>query len=498
MLFSHLQKTAGFAPPASGLHIQDSFVSYADMAKRVEHLAAGFLSLNMERGARIAIFMPNGPDFFMVTYALASLGAIAVPVNEVSGNAELEWLAEQCGFAAIIAASELLAPADKLARYGARDTTPIITLSHLENSKPSIEKLLDTPPEILPDLGPETVASYLLSSGSTGRPKLVPHTHGQLIACAEIASTSLNLTPDDMILNALPAHHAFGFLNGCFEVMSAGASTYYWADPGPLILSRKRFIDLLKRAKITVMPGVPYIYQTLSQLRQSVHLPDLRLVYSSGIALKRSIFDAFQQRFNLTLFQGYGCTETGMISLNGAQGRHSPWNSVGCASPGVEVEILDMEGHAQNQLGIGELFVRTPALIGGYVNATPQQNASFVKGGYLTGDLGRFDADGNIFITGRTKLIIEVAGDKVDPLEVEDILCLSPQVAEAVVVGVPDPRTGEQRLKAFIVQRDEITSEQLQAFCRSRMMGFKVPEIIEFIDKIPKSATGKVQRGKLI
>ncbi|MCF6328147.1 MAG: acyl--CoA ligase, partial [Devosiaceae bacterium] len=455
MLFLHLQKTANFAPPSSGLHTQNQFISYGDLAEKVEHLAAGFLSLGIAKGARIAVFMPNGPKFFMITYALAAIGAIIVPVNEASGEAELEWLAQKCAFEAIISANNFSATATKLARFcGGNPPSPIIYYESGSRGANIID-LAKTPLQKLPDIGPDLVASYLLSSGSTGRPKLVPHTHGQLIACATIASTSLKLTPADMILNALPAHHAFGFLNGCFEVMSAGASTYYWVDPGPLVLSRKRFVDLLAVAGITVMPGVPYIFQTLGELRQSVQLPDLRLVYSSGIALKRPIFDAFQQRFNLTLFQGYGCTETGMIALNGAQSCPSPWDSVGRTSKGVKLSI---RGGRENDMGIGELFVQTPALIDGYVDATPEQNMAFVDGGYLTGDLGRIDNQGNIFITGRTKLVIEVGGEKVDPLEVEDILCLSPDVAEAVVVGIPNPRNTEQRLKAFILRKRTITA----------------------------------------
>ena len=498
MLFAHLRHIANISPPSSGLRVGDRHFSYGTIADNVEKLAAGFLGLGLEPTQKIAILLPNGPDFFTLTYAIAAVGAIAVPVNHLSGEAELEWLANKCQFAAIVCANNLQNVAKKLLSPDASLKAAIITLEDEEGAGAqnlSIAQLIKTSPRTLPDIGPDYVASYLLSSGSTGRPKLVPHTHSQLIACAKVAATSLKLNFDDVILNALPAHHAFGFLNGCFEVMTGHATTFYWADPGPLMLSRKKFLSLIQQENISVMPGVPYIFQALGDVKNAVNLPSLRLVYSSGIALKRQIYDAFQLRFGLSLHQGYGCTETGMISLNGAGEKHSPWNSVGPPSPGVNVNIRPKPEHGE---GVGELFVETNALIDGYVDASPKDNAAFVDGGYLTGDLGRFDELGNIYIIGRTKLIIEVAGEKVDPFEVEDVLCLSEAVSEAVIVGVPDPRTGEQKLKAYIVRANEATSDQIIAFCRNKLLAFKVPEIIEFIDEIPKSSTGKVQRGKLM
>lgn len=494
MLFAHLCKIAEKSSDTVGLRVGDQFSSYAQVAKNVECLASGLLELGLSKGNRVAILLPNGPDFFTLTYALASIGAIAVPTNQLSGEAELEWLAQKCEFAAIVCANQWIDVAQKLLGFGTNPKTPIIELNQMSGHT-SIESLLNSKPQPLRAIKGDCVASYLLSSGSTGRPKLVPHTHAQLIACAKVASKSLKLIPKDVVLNALPAHHAFGFLNGCFEVMTGGASTFYWADPGPLMLSRKKFLALIKQQKISVMPGVPYIFQTLSQIREPVNLPSLRLIYSSGIALKREIYDAFKRQFNLTLHQGYGCTETGMLSLNGAGSVHSPWNSVGPASPGVDVSLRPVPDQPE---GVGEIFVKTDALINGYVDADAEQNAAFVDGGYLTGDLGRFDEQGNIYLVGRTKLIIEVAGEKVDPLEVEDILCLLPQIDEAVVVGVPDAATGEQKLKAYIVGEGPVDSAKIISFCREKLLSFKVPELFEKIDEIPKSATGKIQRGKLM
>jgi long-chain acyl-CoA synthetase len=147
---------------------------------------------------------------------------------------------------------------------------------------------------------------------------------------------------------------------------------------------------------------------------------------------------------------------------------------------------------------VGELFLKSPSLTRGYLKADPGANLAFQDGGMLMGDLGRIDEDGNLYITGRSKLILEVAGHKIDPIEVEDVLVSHPAVAEAVVVGIPDPRTGEQRLKAVIVKKAEETADELIKFSKARLSAQKVPAVIEFRDAIPKSATGKILRGQLL
>jgi long-chain acyl-CoA synthetase len=162
----------------------------------------------------------------------------------------------------------------------------------------------------------------------------------------------------------------------------------------------------------------------------------------------------------------------------------------------VRVELLPAE--ESSDPAVGELLITSSAVTKGYLNNPEANLNSFKDGGWLSGDLARMDADGNIYMVGRKKLIVAVAGQKVDPIEVEDVLMGHPAVAEAVVVGIPDPRTGEQRLKAVVVKKSEESAEALVAYVRSRLSAHKVPYIVEFIDALPRSVTGKVLRGKLI
>ena len=490
MLFRHFSTIARNAPAGSGLRTADNFLSYGELLPRVHGLASGLLERGIKAGDHVAILLNNGPDFFTCVQAVAGMGAIAVPVNGAAGDSELDWIANKCRFRAVIFAKAFAKAAQRIRE----ETTLMVPLEGTDAT--SLASLMATPKVELPEIDGDTTASYLLSSGSTGRPKLVPHSHRVLVACGRVAAESLDLRASDVVLNVLPAHHSFGYLNGCFEVPFRHASTLFWTEGGPLILSRNRLFDIIKRYRISVMPGVPFVFKTLCSGSDRVNLPSLRLVYSSGVALKKDIFDDFSKRFGLSLVQGYGCTETGMLALSGMDGTSSPWNSVGRPARHVSMELLPVKGQAE---GTGEIFVRTPALISGYVDSDDAGNAAFVDGGYRTGDLGRFDAEGNLYIVGRIKLLLEVAGEKVDPYEIEDVLCTHEEVAEAVVVGRADGRTGEQRLHAIVVAGgDEKPSpEGLIAFCRARLQAFKVPQSVEFRTSIPKSSTGKVLRSKL-
>ncbi len=490
MLFRHFSAISRSAPANSGLRTANGFLSYHELLPRVHGLASGLLEKGIGVGDHVAILLNNGPDFFTCVQAVAGVGAIVVPVNGASGESELDWIAGKCRFRAVIFAKAFAKAAQRIRE----ETTLMVPLEG--NDASSLASLMATPKVELPEIDGDTTASYLLSSGSTGRPKLVPHSHRVLVACGRVAAESLDLQADDMVLNVLPAHHSFGYLNGCFEVPFRHASTLFWTESGPLILSRNRLFDVINRYRISVMPGVPFIFKTLCSGSDRVNLPSLRLVYSSGIALKKDIFDDFQRRFGLTLVQGYGCTETGMLALSGMGGTPSPWNSVGRPARHVSMELLPVKGQEE---GTGEIFVRTPALISGYVDAEDSGNDAFVDGGYRTGDLGRFDAEGNLYIVGRIKLLLEVAGEKVDPYEIEDVLCTHGDVAEAVIVGRADPGTGEQRLHGIVVARagKSPAPDALIAFCRGRLQPFKVPHSIEFRTSIPKSSTGKVLRSKL-
>lgn len=478
MLFDALRSVAASAPRLAGLRVSGRTTPYAELVERIESAAAMLLDSGVAPGTRVALLLPHSPDFFVAAYGLFAIGATAVPLNPSASARELQTAARDCGVGALVFAAGATAAAEAI--------DPDRRLPQLSAT---VEGLFaPRQPAKLPPVSGGTDAVYLFSSGSTGRPKVVPHTHEEMLADGLATTAGLELTPDDVILNALPGHHAFGFMNAQFEAVAAGATTLYWSDPQPLMLSRGRLLAALAEEGVTVLPGVPFLFDTLAGWEGAVDLSRVRLCYSSGVGLRAPVHERFRGRFGIGIRQAYGSTETGLAAANCKSTDPAPWDSVGAPVGDASVEVV----------GEGELLIRSSSLTRGYLNAEAANRAAFVDGGLLTGDLGHLDAAGNVYITGRSKLILEVAGHKIDPVEVEDVLADHPAVAEAVVVGVPSPRTGEQRLKAVVVRRGEATADALQRHCRERLSVHKVPELIEFRDEIPRSAAGKVLRGKLM
>jgi long-chain acyl-CoA synthetase len=400
-------------------------------------------------------------------------------------------MAGKAKVAAVVARRDLLATAEHLA--GERKL-PIFLDG--DEGDHSLDVLAKTPLATLAPPIADARALYLFSSGSTGIPKVVPHTHAEMRANAKATATDFGLRPDDVIFNNLPGNHAMGFYNSVFEVPEAAATTLYFSDPAPLLLARKRLMETLVAERVTILPGVPFMFDMLAGASDDFDLSAIRLTYSAGVALRREIFDKVRERFGFLIRQAYGCTEAAHVAFNRADNPEPAWDSVGRPVGDTVVEVIPVE----NPLGpdYGELAFRSSSLTKGYLGEEKLNAAAFGTGRFMTGDLGRLDAEGNVYIKGRSKLIIEVAGHKVDPFEIEEVLLGHPAVAEVVVVGPPDPRTGEQRLKAVVVKSDDVAPDALIRYARERLSPQKVPALVEFRDAIPKSATGKILRGKLL
>jgi long-chain acyl-CoA synthetase len=208
------------------------------------------------------------------------------------------------------------------------------------------------------------------------------------------------------------------------------------------------------------------------------------------------VFDAFARAFDVPVRQLYGLTETGCVTVNLDPDPWATAGTVGRALPGVDVAILDAAGGILETGRIGEVALRGPGLTRGYVGVAEQ---AFRDGWFLTGDRGRLDEEGRLTLTGRRKLLIDVKGEKVDPIEVEDVLAVHPRVRDVVVVGVPSEIEGESLIKAAVVPVNGSGSErELIRYCRERLANYKVPHAVEFLDEIPRSSLGKVLRKYLV
>jgi long-chain acyl-CoA synthetase len=339
----------------------------------------------------------------------------------------------------------------------------------------------------------EAVAIYLLSSGSTGLPKIVPHTHAELLADARRTSTAWAITPDDIAFDMLPSNFAMGLLMGLTNVPQAGGSVVYWNDARPLTLMRGKLLETLIGERVSFMGAVPAMYETLLGAGEARRLM-LRLAFCGGAAMSRELFERFRERFGVVLRQSYGSTEAIFVAHNDAADADATWNSVGRPVGDAAARIVVDPALGE---GVGEILLRSSSLTRGYLDDDAANAASFEDGWLRSGDLGRINADGSLSLTGRSKLIIEIGGYKIDPLEVEDALRRHPAVAEAVVIGVRDGSYGGPRLKAVVVPSDDVSAAELTRHLQQRLSAQKVPALFEFRTGLPKSSAGKILRGQV-
>ncbi|MET8796087.1 class I adenylate-forming enzyme family protein [Nocardia sp. NPDC004568] len=483
MIYDKLVAQTAQAPVTSGLRQGEVFTPYAALVERIGRVAAGFLDRGIEIGDPVALLVPNSPDLFVTAHALFAIGAVAMPVSETATRAELATLARKTGPEAVVSAPGLAAAAETLIADAAPGIPLFLTSALPERSGTAR----------LPELPGGTPALYLFSSGSTGSPKVVPHTHAELVADSERASTAWEIQPDDIVLDMLPGNFAMGFLLGATQAVAGGATTLYWSDPMPLALSREKLLDTMVRERVTFMGAVPAMYEIVAG-RTGARALGLRLAFSGGAALKRSTFEAVRERLGVTLRQDYGSTEAIMFSHNDSADPDSSWASVGRPAGDAAVRIMPFD--TEFGPAVGEMEIQSSSLMRGYLGDAPANVRAFDEGWFRTGDLASLDEEGRIVLRGRSKLLIEVSGYKVDPVEVEETLMGSPAVAEAAVAGLPDPRLGH-RLIAFVVREAEVSADELIRWAGERLSVQKAPAEIVFVDALPRSPTGKVLRARL-
>jgi long-chain acyl-CoA synthetase len=300
------------------------------------------------------------------------------------------------------------------------------------------------------------------------------------------------------VFSTIPLFHSYGLGSCMLAALASGATLTLLEDPHPFVLQRDHALEVLARTRATVFPAVPFILRLLAEAPRHGDLSSLRLCPSAASAQPRPTYEAFAQRFGVPIRQLYGSTETGAVAANLDDDPWTTWRSVGRPLDGVEIAVLDAAGEPTADGRIGQIAVRSPAMTRGYADR-PQLNGELFAGGwFLTNDRGRVDEAGRVHISGRKQLLIDVKGDKVDPVEVEDVLAVHPNVHEVVVVGVESGAEGEDLIKAVVVPDGGCEARELIRFARERLSNYKVPQMVEFRDEIPRSPSGDVLRKYLI
>ncbi len=497
MLLQLLYAQADATPDRTAVVYRDEQLSLAELVERIERLANGLSKHGIGAGDAVGLVLRDDPWFVAAFHAIAALGAKVVPANPAFKQAELDFWFRSTGVRAVISDERTAGVCERIVAGFDAPVQVIgsgaghgqsVTLAGLVEEG-SAERLEARPPD-------EPLVGQF-SSGSTGRPKRLDRTHGQCLAEAE-SYLALGLTAQDKILAAVPLFHTWGMGACIFGAAVSGATLVILEDPHPFLLKRHRALELIENEGITVFPGVPFNYRLMADSPADADLSSLRLCFTAGMAMPRETFEAFGERFGVLVRQLYGSTETGMIAANMSDDPVSTFESVGTPVKGVSVEIVDDDGAAVPQGETGEVTVASPSSTIGYGDLPELNAVAFRDGRFFTGDLGRVDENGMLFIEGRKKLLIETGGFKVDPIEVEAVINAHPAVTESVVVGVDTEVPGEQKVKAVVVLEGECEERELIAYGRERLANFKVPQSIEFRDEIPKSPLGKVLRKYLV
>jgi long-chain acyl-CoA synthetase len=504
-----LTKAVSNDPDRTAIVCDNIRMSYQELYTKVEGFSRGLNSIGLNQGDCVAFLLPNCPEFAIAFYAVAKLNGIVLPLNHLFKIEEIGYYLADSDVKVIITDSKRADLCLKAISNINRTIELIVVDEVHSKSKYFHDLILVEESESKAALSKSDDVLYQYSSGSTGRPKRVSRTQKNLYHEAKNFAETAKISSSDRILCVVPLYHAHGLGNCLLAAICNGATLVILEQSKqngisvevPFVFKVQRILDLIETEKITILPGVPYIFKAMAEspVSERADLSTVRLCVSAGNFLSKDVFDKFLTRFGLPIRQLYGCTEAGSISINLDENCEETWNSVGIPPKNVEIKIIDQDGNSLDTGVIGEVVIKSPTLTKAYHNLPEVNQQAFKDGAFFTGDLGKCDAARRLYITGRKKILIDTGGRKVDPVEIEDILLSHFKVKEAVVVGVKERHSGEI-VKAVVVpnELEEFLEQELFSYCKKYLAEFKVPKIVEFRDEIPKSPLGKILRKQLV
>ncbi len=458
-------------------------IDHGSLRREVDRLASQLRAAGLGANDRIALVLPNGPEMGLVLLAAMSVGC-AAPLNPKYREDEFRFYLNDLGAAALVRVEGTVPAADAAA---SNETLLIDVLGEglsIDLDAPAAGRVERPAPR------PVDQALVLHTSGTTARPKIVPLRQRNLARSARSIAAGLRLGPGDRSLNVMPLFHIHGIMAGFLAPLSAGGSVVCSSG-----FDAFRFHRLLDELRPTYYSAVPTMHQMVLARSPGPRTTSLRLVRSSSASLPRPVFESLVAQFGVPVIESYGMTEaTHQMASNPLPPGVTKPGSVGLAA-GVELVILDGANNVLPPDERGEVAIRGETVIDGYENNPAANEAAFTAGWFRTGDEGRLDEEGYLFLTGRLKEQISRGGEKISPLEVDDALLRHPAVAEAVAFAIPHDKLGEDVGAAVVLAEGaRVDEDGLRAFLSVQLAAFKVPRRIVFVGEIPKGATGKLQR----
>jgi long-chain acyl-CoA synthetase len=455
-------------------------LTYAGL-DRATTLVAGLLgSRGIQPGDRVGVMLPNVGYFPIVYYGALRAGAAVVPMNMLLKEREVAYYMADSDARVLFAWHQF---ADE-ARAGARDAEVI------EVAPKAFDALLagSDQSSAVVEREPDDTAVILYTSGTTGRPKGAELTHANLTENVAVSLDLFDLGPDAVTLGALPLFHAFGQTCALNATMAVGGSLELLArfDAG-------KALEMIQNDRVTVFEGVPTMYSAMLHHPGEFDTSSLQLCVSGGAAMPVEVLRAFERRFECTILEGYGLSETSPVASFSRRDLERKPGSIGLPVRGVEMRLVDVQD------GVGEIVIRGHNVMKGYWN-NPEATAKAITadGWFHTGDMARVDDDGYYFIVDRKKELIIRGGFNIYPREIEEVLHEHPDVMEGAVVGIPHDELGEEVGAAVVLKPgSEATTDDIKAFVKARVAAYKYPRVVWLLDALPKGPTGKVLRREI-
>lgn len=449
--------------------------TYGELQDMIAALGRRLAAVDVERGSRVALVIPNGPDFVFLLLAATALGATAAPLNPAYKFDEYAFYLDD------LQPDLLLVPEGGLeaARRAIGDRVRIIDVRSGDQAPPELVGVNHETP--FPQADSEDVALLLHTSGTTSQPKQVPLLHRNLFASATTIAEHYRLSNEDVSYCAMPLFHVHGLVASTLGALAAGGTVVV-----PRRFAPRSFWLQARRYGVTWFSAGPTLHSMMLDRIDADGPPStLRFARSCSSALSPPLMARLEDVLGVPMLEAYGMTEAShQMASNPLPPKPRHPGSVGIAT-GVEIAIKN-----------GEVVIRGPGVTPGYLNNPDANSESFHDGWFRTGDTGELDEDGYLRLTGRIKEMILRGGENISPYEIEDVLLAHPAVADAVCFGIADEKFGE-RVGAAVQLSGEATDRDLIAHCRDRLASFKVPETVYLLERIPRTATGKVQRRRM-
>src|SRR5438132_2621458 len=473
-------RRAAAAPGAPCLADSAKVLSNADVRARVHGAARTFAYLGVGRGDVVAVMLPNRVELLVTLLAAWRLGAAVTPINPALTPSEAQHQLTDSG-------AKVLVNGD-----GSAGLTGVVSVAagDLPTTAPD-----DLPGKTHPVVDPAALALLIYTSGTTGKPKGVMLDHANVAAMCAMAAYALRVTAADHSLLILPLFHVNGIVVGSLTPLLAGGRVTIADRFDP-----STFFSVVERVRPTYFSAVPTIYAMLSALPDDV-VPDtssLRVAICGAAPMPAELIGRFETRFGVPIVEGYGLSEGSCAStVNPIDGRRKP-GTVGLPMRGQQIAILGNDGAHVTDGSAGEVLIKGPNVMRGYLGRPDETAATVVDGWLHTGDVGRFDDDGYLVLVDRVKDMIIRGGENIYPKEIENVLYAHGDVLEAAVVGAPHATYGEVPF-AFVTLRPGavVTAEALSDHCRERLARYKLPARIERLASMPKNAVGKIDKPAL-